>query len=261
MHTGHVCPTAPPTYTFTVGQHSCVVRAVSHTRYAKGTHTTRSTDATSHTLVTLQAVHFSCPWPGQILRPCVAAACCHAGFVCAHACQCLLECERQVLARPVQSPIVQVQVCCSRYCPCCARVWRDTLSRVGYLMLDTTIHQSALVKMVPITYPSTTPRSNRSDCFMAETPSSTFHSAQLCRSSHPASAGCAAPAPTLHKGHCRRSVQTPVASFCRTFCCLLLWCCVGGRASDVPSVAVCTGPLHSCVTLDTSVSRIVTGRA
>src|SRR5574337_690442 len=29
-------------------------------------------------------------------------------------------------------------------------VWRDTPSRVGYLMLDTTIHQSALVKMVPM---------------------------------------------------------------------------------------------------------------
>lgn len=150
MHTGHVCPTAPPTYTFTVGQHTCVVRAVSHTCYAKCMHTTRATDATSHTLVTLQVVHFSCPWPGQTLCLCVAAVCCQPDSCDIHACQYLPECERQVLARPAQIPIVQVQFYRSRYCPCCARVWRDTLSRAGYLMLDTTIHQSALVKMVPM---------------------------------------------------------------------------------------------------------------
>lgn len=154
MHAGHVCPTAPPTYTFIVGQHTCVVRAVSHTCYAKCMHTTRATDATSHTLVTLQIVHFSCPWPGQNLCPCGACASCQPDSCDARACQCLPECEKQALARLAQILVVQVQFCRSLLLSSFTEVewaWRDTLSRVGYLMLDTTIHQSALVKMVPMT--------------------------------------------------------------------------------------------------------------
>src|SRR5574337_491457 len=48
-----------------------------------------------------------------VLCPCGACASCQPDSCGAHACRCLPECERQVLARPAQSPIVQVQVCCS----------------------------------------------------------------------------------------------------------------------------------------------------
>lgn len=147
----HVRSTAPQMYAFIVRQNMGVIRPVSHPCYAKCVHTTSTTDSSCNALVTLQVVHFSCPWSGQILRLYVAVASCQPDSCGIHACQCLPECERQVLARPAQSPIVQVQFCRSRYCPCCVVVWRDTLSRVGYLMLDITIHQSALVKRVPMT--------------------------------------------------------------------------------------------------------------
>lgn len=111
MHAGHVRSVTPPANTLTVGQHSCVLSVVPHSHNAEGIHTTRATDATSHTLVTLQAVHFSCPWPGQILRPCGACASCQPDSCGTGACQCLPECERQVLARRAQIPVVQVQFC------------------------------------------------------------------------------------------------------------------------------------------------------